>query len=429
MPITNNQNPDLSKPEAENEMKNVKNELTEKAINNEFAEKKPLFTMKTIIKMGLGLITIFILGTVIVIILALIKKKPKQIEPPKEPDIPVVIEKPVTSDLPKLAYIKNQNTVWETNIKGESKALLVNIGQNTNQIITSLDWKTKDKISYSQCTKDSTGCKINVYSKDNKSQETVLTEPKATLILKHAWSPDKRTLGYIEQRGGNTYLNLKSGNVLTPLESFPATKDIANTKTRLLFTPDGEYVIFYAEKKDIITDQKYKSKKESASYPVIMVYRLNGIKVDEIKNASDPFLIDKNLLGYNKDNQLKYKEIGSSTETLITNQTGLNPVISPNKKLIAYWAKETGGLKKIVLQIFDTELNIRRDILRGIVLPTWLTDHSIAGIKLDSCLTENCLLYEFQTAGLVIVDTNTSKTTVVDQGDSISAVTLNTNAD
>lgn len=434
MPSTKNDTPDLTTPETKEDYIKPRNEpVVQEESSSEYATKEPLLTKKNIIKIGIGLLGLFGLGIIILFVVAFLNR-PKTIQPDPVviPDIPVIIDKPVTEDLPQIAYIKNENSIWTTNINGENKTNLINLPNmnDNNSLITSLSWKSKDVLTYAQCTagKDS-GCSIMDLSTKDNSRTTVVNASKATTILNEVWSPDRKTLAYIEVRGGNTYFNLKSGNVVNPVESFLYTEDKTKTKSRIIFTPDNEYVIFYGQKVTAVEDPK---KKGSFTYsdPVdtIVIYRLNGIKVDEIANASDPFLIDANLIGYYKNNGFSYKEIGSNTETLITNQAGLNPVISPNKKLIAFWSNETAGSKKIVLQIFDTELNIRRDILRGIVLPTWLTNNQIAGIKLDSCLGENCLLYEFQTAGFVIVNTDTSRTTVVDQGDSISDITLNTNA-
>jgi len=146
----------------------------------------------------------------------------------------------------------------------------------------------------------------------------------------------------------------------------------------------------------------------------------------EVKNE---FVPDKRVAlfeveSYKKDGKLLYKAIGEEGESEITNFIGYNPQVSPNGKSFAYWWNENNDLT-VVLGVYDSKLNIHRNILRGIILPTWITQDKIAGIKADSCLGESCLLYQFQTASLAIVDILNGEVTPVDQAKSISNITFN----
>ncbi|PJA41230.1 hypothetical protein CO178_00665 [candidate division WWE3 bacterium CG_4_9_14_3_um_filter_34_6] len=62
-------------------------------------------------------------------------------------------------------------------------------------------------------------------------------------------------------------------------------------------------------------------------------------------------------------------------------------------------------------------------------MPVWISVDKIAGIQADSCFGEQCLLYKFQTASLVIVDITNGEVIPVDQGKSISKVVFKKYAD
>lgn len=391
---------------------------------SDYAKKKPLITKWFLIKTLAVIVAIAVIVFLVILITATIKARNV---PPTRPEIkpPEVIENPTVEDtLPSVAYIKNDRSIWITNTKGENRINLVDLDAfKEDGKITSIDWYSKDQLAYSTCNN---GCTIYLISVSNKAQTAIVQSAEASIIERIKWSNNRESLAYIEVRGGKTYYNLKSGNLTGTLESFYNVEDKSGNKNKIVFADDDNYVIFESEKTD---EKPNQNDKNIVTYSAVTVYRPNGIKVDEIKDATSPFLIGNSLMGYEKNNALLYKTIGASDEISITTMGGLNPEISPNKKLIGFWSNESEGQKKIILQIYDTQLNIRRDILRGIVLPIWLDDKTIAGIKLDSCLGENCLLYEFQTAGFVLVDISNSKTKVVDQGDSIAEITLNRNAD
>lgn len=401
---------------------------------NEFAKKGPLLSkllIKRITTVIIG-VALLAIGVSFIVPLTLdffykIKEESGKTEPDLPLEPPIINGNTETSELPVFAYIKDENSIWTANIDGQERTQLIEISKVDEEKITSTAWKNKDQISFSKCsnTNNKKGCEILLLTTTNKSQSLLITEQNSKNINTHAWGPDQKSIGYIKTTDKNLSFNLKIGTINNELETFLTEIDRSNVKSRVIFTEDNEYVIFSGIKKEIIPSKDDRDKPTIEIYPIISIYSLNGVQVDSIKNASDPFLIDNKTVGYKKDNRLMYRSIGTPDETEIATQAGFNPTISQDKKKFAFWSIETAGLQKVILQIFDSDLGIVRDVLRGIVLPTWLSDTKIAGIKVDDCLAESCLLYEFQTPGLVLINIDTSEAAIVDQGKSIANITLN----
>jgi hypothetical protein len=182
-------------------------------------------------------------------------------------------------------------------------------------------------------------------------------------------------------------------------------------------------VLFYSI--NGLPDETKSKENEIAIIPssTIEVYYVNGVKVEHIEGANDPFLLNDGKMGFKKDNKIVYRTIGKSDETVITSFNGFNSEISPNKNLIAYWYAE-GNLSNVILGVFDSELNIHRNILRGIILPIWINNDKILGIKADNCLGgTSCQLYEFQTNSISLIDVEKGNVKQIDQGRKISEAT------
>lgn len=390
--------------------------------NSEFAEKQPLVMPQTIRKWairffgGLGLIIILIASIYFFVNI----NRPQIIN---EPEVPVVEEPEEIPDTQRIAYIKNGNSIWSSDLNGENKERYVEIPIDSENEITSINWKDKDNLGYTNC--DSGGnCELSSYNLESRSITPELT--KDTTIEAFAWSPDLSYLAYVENNSSNTVYRLKLGTVDTKLTEFGYERDETLTVSQVFFTSDSRYVIYSSLKKDLPAPDRNGNIDESKAeiYPVIYVYQVNGSPVDQITNASDPFLIDDQTLAYRTTGgQLLYSVIGTGDETEIADFVGFNPEISMDKKNVAYWRNETGG-NIVVLGIYDSNLNIHRNILRGVVLPVWINNQAVVGIKADSCFAENCLLYEFKTASMVIVDIQDGNVTSVDQGKSLSKAVL-----
>jgi len=392
-------------------------------IPEEFAKKPPLIYPKTIklILLGLGALVVLISAFIVIkqfILPNISKTEPIAVEPIKP-----INENPVNpiSQKPKFAYIKNQNEIWIVNTDGQEKQLVSDLKDNSENIYTTLKWKSDTELGYSLCNNEkNANCSILNINLETKAVTPELSG-KYSSITKFAYSPDKRYVAFISVTENSLAFNLKSGTVSNRLDTFQTVSDPSNINSRVFFTENNEYVIFSGVKLEP-ADPKDKNAKPKI-YSVIQVYLLNGTKVDSLTNATDPFLIDNETLGYKRENKLIYKKIGIDGESEISQFTDTevnNPVISPDKTNIAYWTG-VDGFTNVVLGVLDINSNIQRNILRGILLPKWLDNDKVAGIKADNCAGINCQLYEFQVISLVIVDINNASVNLVDQGKSIYA--------
>lgn len=390
--------------------------------NSEFAEKGPLVNPETVRKFLR--ITFLIVG-IIAVLIGLVIAYQILTTPQTDPIIedPVVQEpvnnNPIAADKSYFAYIKNEKNIWISDTDSQEKFSVVEIPIDSASRVTSLKWRDSTNLGHSVCSNNF--CEILVYNFETRSISPVLSTQNA--IRSFAWSPNQEYFGYIENAENTTNLRIKSGTIDNVVKSFPAAIDVTQTKVDVLFTTDNRYVIFYTVRQ---RDPQFDERGQPISdtnppFPAIYAFQVNGVQVDEILNASDPFLINGETLAYKINNQLVYKTIGSVGESLITPFQGYNPTISFDNRNIAYWRDEV-GFNTVVLGVYDSELDVHRNILRGIILPTWISPSRVAGIQADSCLGDRCLLYQFQTASLVIVDITAGEVISVDQGQSISDV-------
>ena len=395
--------------------------------NTEFAEKLPLVPKKTIRIFLSGCLLIVGLMVILFSVNYVIKKS--KVKPAPTPEAPVeeITETPTpTTELSIFAYVKNNNSIFVVNEDGKDKNMILEIPVSAEGSYTALSWKSKNNLSYSKCI--STGCEIMTYDINQKSIRPEIST-SANSINDFAFSPDQKYLAYVATTGENANLRLKVGTIDTSLRAVTTPIDLTFTKTKALFNNSGQYVVFsLLEKESIPMISDGKNPVQIITYPVIYIYQLNGVQIDQIVGGSDPFFIDDNILGYKKDNKLVYKTIGESEESEITPFIGYNPEASPDKTRFAYWSNENGG-KNVILGLYDSTQSIHRNILRGVILPVWISVDKIAGIQADSCFGEQCLLYKFQTASLVIVDITNGEVIPVDQGKSISKVVFKKYAD
>lgn len=389
---------------------------------SEFAQKLPLIEKSFYKKFFRGLF--LFVGLIVIVIgiavfVATQMKKPESETPkPPEPETPPEVIIPEVKYL--FAYIKNGDSIFALADNFKEKLLIAEVPVSADGIYTAISWKEPKVITYSKCLSVGAACEIFSYDIINNSLKPELVSA-ASRINSFEWSPDRKYIAYISEEGGQTNLRFKSGTIDTILKGNPLAKDTTNTYSKVMFTDDGQFIAFSSLVQKVIGGR---DNEQVISSPVLYVFRINGIQIDFVANASDPFFIDNKTIGYKKDGKLIYKTIGDTGESEIASFIGYNPQVSPSGESFAYWSNENNGLN-VVLGVYDSKLNIHRNILRGIILPTWISQDKIAGIKADSCLGENCLLYQFQTASLSIVDISNGEVTPVDQAKSISNITFN----
>lgn len=388
-----------------------KDSQTKQNNNSEFAEKLPLIDKSFYQKLFRGLFLIF--GLIVIglgVFIFIQSQKPKPIIPEEPPKVEIEQPEEVVQVKEKyvFAYIKNGNSIFALKDDLKEKVKLTEIPVSADGVYTSMDWKAPLALTYSKCLTKGNACELFSYDIENNSLKPEMVS-SASKINAFKWSPDLKYIAYISEEGGKINLRFKSGTIDTLLRESVLTPDPTSTYSKVLFTEDGQYFIY-----SIL----------SQTGPSIYVYRINGIQNDFISDASDPFLIDNDTIGYRKDGKLLYKTIGEEGESEITNFIGYNPQASPDGKSFAYWWNENSGLN-VILGLYESNQNLHRNILRGIVLPTWISQDKIAGIQADSCLGDSCLLYQFQTASLAIVDILNGEVTPIDQAKSISNITFN----
>lgn len=394
---------------------------------NDFAEKQPLLDAKTIkiIRTAafvfVGLIILLIAGLIAIRFLP--KSSPIAVIDTGAPVDDVV--QPDQKVKPYFGYIKDDKAIWIADTNGESKQMVLDISPSSNSVFSTLTWKSPTDLTYVICTSAKGSCDINTINIDSKSISKEYSSPNT--IKKVTWDKTSRYLAFIEDEiksssssddVPNSIFKLKTGTIVSDLFTFPKNEDPGNVNSRVLFSSDNQYIVYYGVTKEI---KKQQGGKEIITVtPFIVSYLLNGTRVDQLVYAKDPFFITENKIGYTKNGKIVYKTIGLNDETIATEFNGSNPEISPDKSQIAYWYSE-GSLNNVVLGVFDTNLNIHRNILRGIVLPYWISDSKILGIKADNCLQgTSCQLYEFRTNSISLVDITKGNVVQIDQGKRIS---------
>lgn len=397
--------------------------------NSEFAQKQPLIEPKTlnlIKKLGItcfSVVMIFVVG----IVAYNMMPKPTPIATVNTGNDQTTDEQNDKEDLRYFGYIKDEKAIWIADTNGENKKVIVEIPTSSKAIISTITWKSPKEITYSVCAGPaSDSCEVKTVNIDDKS--TVNEFIEQGMVRKITWDKTSQYVAFIEEgpaKGSSstgelrsTSFRLKTGTIFTDLETFTKQEDPTNINSRVLFSDDNQYIVYYGIEK-LIKKPVGGGSETTVLTPKIQIYLLNGTKVDEITGGRDPFFITENKLGYIKDLKIVYKTIGLKDETIATAFNGYTPQISPDKNLIAYWYAE-GSLSNVVLGVFDTTLNIHRNILRGIVLPYWISDSQIIGIKADNCLGSSCQLYEFKTNSISLVDITRGNVVQIDQGRKIS---------
>jgi len=399
--------------------------------NTEFAAKGPLFDKSTIKKFALmGVIGVLILMILIVAgitISQILKSKDELQETPINTTEPVVIEQP--KEKPHFAYIKNRKAIWIASTDGKDKNQILEIPAASSEYYTDIDWKTADILSYSKCSDDNK-CSIESFNTKDKSSIVEVSQNNGNgQISRIKWDPKAKYLAFIRYSQDDYTINFKAGTVTQVFKTLKAQMTDRDIDSKLTFDNQGQYLAIYLNYKQI--DEKDRNK-EPIIIPTIYVYQPNGVIVDEIAKAQDPDFDKEGNLYYISDGDIILKSIGESNATAVTQLIGRNITMSADSTLIAYW-DDKGGFANSRLNIYDLKQDIHRNILRGIILPKWISANEVVGIKPESCIGASCQLYEFQTTSLYILniqDTSAENSVIqVDQGKTLSSLKYNYHAD
>lgn len=399
--------------------------------NSEFAQKEPLVYKQTIKKYAVIGVSLILLIAILITGIVIYQRIKDRLDNPAPVPTPTPTPTPEVpkAESPLIAYVKNDKSIWLIDTNGENKRMLLELPASSNQSFSSLAWKTNKLLSYSLCTQSV--CTVETYDIDKKSTSTeILNAPRGT-IDHLSWARENKFLSYVVptstgQSGLSTIeLYLKTGTVNTMLTKADAnTKNIDQT-SRTQFSPDEKYIAYSFEA--LTVPEGARRNTPPVNTPTILVYQTSGIVVDKIINAKNPMFLDNDTLSYEKDGALVNKKVGVAGSSTITPLVGFNVTNSPDNSKYAYW-NPTGGFSDALLIIYDTNLKVHRNILRGVILPEWINNSSIVGIKADNCLGEVCELYEYQTVTLATVNIESRTQQTFDQGRNIRDITVNYHA-
>ena len=410
-------------------MENPANEQlnTQEVNNSEFAQKEPLVYKKTIKKYAMiavsGLLGLAIIITAVVIYMRFMDRF--NVTEPTPPVTPTPTPEIPKAASPLIAYIKNDKSIWIVNTDGTDKKVLLELPGSSDQFFSDLTWKSKGFLSYSLCDTNP-NCTVETYNLETKSSVTEINNSEEGFVESLTWAPENKFIGYFQYKDQGSQnqtveLRLKTGTTNTVLSTHKTEiKDIEQV-SKVTFSEDEDHIAFgFVE---LVASTRGRTITYTAK-PKILVYRVSGVLLDTISDAKDPMFIDEKTIEYQKGAQLIHREIGTLSETAITPITGFNLDVSPDKSKYAYWSP-TGGFSDALLIIFDGNLNLQRNILRGVLFPQWISNSTVVGIKADNCLGSKCELFDYQTISLATVNIETKQANPIDQGRTIKDVEVN----
>lgn len=326
-------------------------------------------------------------------------------------DEPIVTNTPTT----KIIYIKDQKEVWLYDVAKNDKELVVSVPQfsDKSELITAAAFKSDNEVTYSYCP-GKKGCTVYTTNLDTKGRKTEQEFKNVNRISQLEWGGEHEYLALITEEEATTNFLVKSGTIITPFKTFTTADDTTGLASSIRFDSKGDKVIFHGQQLQILNLGKRNEERNKIS--LVDVYKINGVQIDEATNAYDPLFVSDDFFSYRRGQGIYIKQIGEGGENLVTPNAGNSIEISPDKTQYAFWNAIDEGIRNVTLRIYDIKQNFTRNILRGIILPKWVTNTKLLGIKSESCLSDDCLLYEFQTAELILVDINSQETIIVDRG-------------
>lgn len=388
--------------------------------NGEMAKKEPLIYKKTLVKISMLVLAVFLSIGIVVTGIYAFKTIQEAMKPPEiiEPK-PVPQSEPVVEKKPVFAYIKDDTSIWMVDINGEDKIRLLEIPSGSKEKFVSVDWKSENEITYTKFTTNESI--IETLDIQTKGIFSELSSQRG-MAENLKWGGSNYLAYTLTDQSGKQKFILKTGTVVSPLYSFLTQVENSKLYNRILFSEEGGYVIFAGLRRELPKEET--ADQVEKIIPFIQIYEFNGTRVDQIDNATDPMVIDKDRIAFKYEGYLSSKYIGQNDITKITEMDGNNPTVSFDKSQYAFWSS-TGGFSNALLVVYDTNLNYQRKILRGVLLPEWISSDKVAGIRADNCLGANCQLYQYQTNNLAIVELSIGKVIEVDQGRSISSISYN----
>lgn len=430
-PLSSVKVPMSSSPQADTSTSSSNDATSTQTQQSEFATKGALIEKSQIKKIALiatiGVLGLAILVVAIIIISQIVKPGQTLQDTPTIQTDPVVEEKP--KDKPNMAYIKNSKSIWVATTDGQEKNQVLEIPATAEEYFTDVEWKTKDILTYSKCTK-TRSCSIESYNIKDKSAIVEVSQANRTgEITRIKWDSSAKYLAFLRKNGEDFTINFKAGTVTQTFNTLLAQVSDNDIESKISFDTQSQYIAIYLTQK--IVDEKERNA-PPIYIPTIYVYQPNGVLIDQITNAKDPEFDRDNNLFFISNGQIIQKQVGDPSQTIVTNLAGRNISISADANLIAYW-DDQGGFANARLNVYDLKQNIHRNILRGIILPKWISANQVVGIKPESCIGTSCQLYEFQTTSLFIInvqDTSATDSVIqLDQGKTLSSVKYNYHAD
>lgn len=268
----------------------------------------------------------------------------------------------------------------------------------TGDQVSSLTWKTKHELTFSQCL-DNT-CQIKNINLENE-QVSVLEKITTERVIYLKWSRDNKVLAYLYKSDINEVeLSIADEEGVKTLGTYSWNGDEFydfNDSVYIRFSPNSEKIMLV----NTFSGEDY-----------VTILNLKGESLDSLvgqydKTPSFAFFVSNETIYYKKGDYLYVKSIGSEEETRVTDRIvgafGFNP--SPDKSKITYWTYDwpTGITTMWVYEIGAGKIKRFKDQESQ---PLWLDNSTIISLKTSNC--RECPLNDLEYVSFDRADFSTS---------------------
>lgn len=293
----------------------------------------------------------------------------------------------------KLAYV-SYNNVWVVDLDGKGVLQLTNDGTDEKRY-SSLAWKNKEELSFSQCVLQK--CRIETY---HFAEDVIYLEHEfdAEEVVSMRWSHKGDSLTYVYNSNDKLFLNVKvSENAETIKEFLGMNMSFSdfNDALYLRFSPDDEMIMLVNTYVDI-------------NSPSILIVKTHGEEVMSLNRTDEVlptfgFFMSNEIIYYKKDQYMYIKTIGKEDETQMSDSVidVFNIQPSPNRAKLAYWTYDwNGGITTI--WVYEIGLGFVRRLQDQESFPLWHDKDRLISLSTPNCY--QCSLDKLAFEGFDLVD-------------------------
>ncbi|MBU0976541.1 MAG: hypothetical protein ABIE03_06415 [Patescibacteria group bacterium] len=294
----------------------------------------------------------------------------------------------------KIAYM-SKGELFVYNVETEKR---FGIEINKNKKYSSLSWKNKDELSYSEC--DTGSCTINTYS-ISKKKIVDSFELQASDVLALKWSSKETNLAYLFEQNGELYLTLKNNGSFRNLGKFKydAFKiDDFGDSTYIRFSPNDERIL-------LVNTFTF------VGEPTVVVFDLTGTVLfslnKEIGNIpTSAFFMSNELIYFKKNNSLYVQSLGEKKSRQLSERIvgAFDFKPSPDKTKIAYWTYDwPSGVTTI--WVYDIGNEVMKRLRDQESRPLWIDDQLLISYQTPNCI--ECPKADLKLKGISLVSLET----------------------